>query len=96
MAWWLGFQAFTAVAWIQSLVGELRFHKPCGVAKKKDSHLSGPWQCKSMMFKGQLYRRLKVNNLLFIFPLFTGLHFHLSIVTLSQIMRFHKIIKHTR
>ena len=43
MAWWLGFQAFTAVAWIQSLVGELRFHKPCGVAKKKDSSLSGPW-----------------------------------------------------
>ena len=27
--------AFTAVAWVQSLVGELRSHKPCDMAKKK-------------------------------------------------------------
>ena len=30
---WLS--TFTAVAWVQSLVRELRSHKPCGVAKKK-------------------------------------------------------------
>ena len=35
VAEWLGFWAFTAVAWVQSLVGELRSHKSCGVAKKK-------------------------------------------------------------
>ena len=28
----LGFGAFTSVAWVQSLVGELRSHKPCGTA----------------------------------------------------------------
>ena len=33
---WLGFWAFIAVARVQSLVGELRFHKPCGTAKKKN------------------------------------------------------------
>ena len=32
-AWWLGFWVFTAIAQVQSLVGELRFHKLCGVAK---------------------------------------------------------------
>ena len=32
---WLGFGAFTAVAWVQSLVGELRYCKPQGMAKKK-------------------------------------------------------------
>ena len=35
VAKWLGFQAFTAVAQVQFLVGELRSCKPCGVAKKK-------------------------------------------------------------
>ena len=35
MAYWLGFQAFTAVAQVQSLVGELRSHKLCSSAKKK-------------------------------------------------------------
>ena len=35
VAWWLGFQAFTAVARVQSLVGELRSCKPHGAAKKK-------------------------------------------------------------
>ena len=35
MVQWLGFSAFTAVAWIQSLVGELRSHKPCSVDQKK-------------------------------------------------------------
>ena len=34
VAWWLGFWAFTAMARVQSLVGELRSHKPCGAAKK--------------------------------------------------------------
>ena len=30
VAEWLGFQAFTAGAWVQSLVGELRCLKPGG------------------------------------------------------------------
>lgn len=30
----LGFSTFTAVAWIQSLVGELRSHKPYFVVRK--------------------------------------------------------------
>ena len=32
---WLGFWAFIAVAWVQSLVGELRYCELLGVAKKK-------------------------------------------------------------
>ena len=32
---WLGFGAFTAVAWVQPLVGELRSSKLCGMAKIK-------------------------------------------------------------
>ena len=32
---WLGLGAFTAVAQVQSLIGELKSHKPCGMAKKK-------------------------------------------------------------
>ena len=32
----LGFWAFTVVAWVQSLVGELRSRKFRGAAKKKD------------------------------------------------------------
>ena len=32
---WLGLHAFIAVACVQSLVGELRSHKPASVAKKK-------------------------------------------------------------
>ena len=39
MVYWLGFNAFTAVAWVQSLVGELRSRKPHGTAKKKDKDL---------------------------------------------------------
>ena len=35
MAQWLGFQAVTAVAWVQSLVGELKPHKLQGAAPKK-------------------------------------------------------------
>ena len=35
MVQWLGLGAFTAVAQIQSLVRELRSHKPRGSAKKK-------------------------------------------------------------
>ena len=31
----VGLGAFTARTWVQSLVGELRSHKPCGMAKKK-------------------------------------------------------------
>ena len=31
----MGFGAFTAVAWVQSLAGELGPHKPCSMVKKK-------------------------------------------------------------
>ena len=31
---WLGFSAFTAMAWVQSLVGKLISHKPLGMYKK--------------------------------------------------------------
>ena len=34
-AQWLELDAFTAGAWVQSLVGKRRFHKPCGMEKKK-------------------------------------------------------------
>ena len=34
MVQWLGFQAFTAMAWAQSLVGKLRSHKPAHPLKK--------------------------------------------------------------
>ena len=38
-------RAFTAGAWVQSLVGELRSHKLCNAAKKKKkvSDFSGPF-----------------------------------------------------
>ena len=32
---WLVFLTFTEAAWVQSLAGEHRSHKPCCVAKKK-------------------------------------------------------------
>ena len=32
---WLGLDASTSVAWVQSLVGELRSRKPPGMARKK-------------------------------------------------------------
>ena len=35
MAWWLGFHALTAMAWVQSLVKELRYCKLHGLARKK-------------------------------------------------------------
>ena len=41
---WLGLCAFTAVAWVQSLIGELRSHKLLSTAKKKKR--------KSTMFSG--------------------------------------------
>ena len=45
MAQWLGLGAVTAVAWVQSLVRELRSCKPCGVARKKKELLEAhkPW-----------------------------------------------------
>ena len=36
---WLGLSAFTAVARVQSLVGQLRSHKPSGEAKKKKKYM---------------------------------------------------------
>ena len=32
---WLGPCPFTGVTWVQSLVGKLRTHKPCSLAKKE-------------------------------------------------------------
>ena len=41
MAQWLGFCGFTAVMWIQSLVWELRYHKPHGATNRiKDYRLA--------------------------------------------------------
>ena len=37
MVQWLGLGAFTAGAWVRSLVGELRSHKPHSEAGKKNS-----------------------------------------------------------
>ena len=39
MAQWLGFLGFTAVAWVQFLVRELRSHKPHSTAKKRKTSL---------------------------------------------------------
>ena len=33
VAWWLEFWAFTSVAWVQSLVGEMRSREMCGATK---------------------------------------------------------------
>ena len=38
MVLWLGLSAFTAGAWVQSLVRELRSHKPCGEAKNNNNN----------------------------------------------------------
>lgn len=35
MARWLGSCAFTAVVQVESLVRELRSHKPCGMAERR-------------------------------------------------------------
>ena len=35
MVQWLGVGAFTTMAWVQSLIGELRFHKPRRQSGKK-------------------------------------------------------------
>ena len=32
---WLGLREFTAGAWVQTLLRELRSHKPCSMAKKE-------------------------------------------------------------
>ena len=43
---WLGLCILTAVSWVQSLVGELRSHKPCGAAQnKKGSLVPRPLLC---------------------------------------------------
>ena len=42
MVWWLGCGTFTAVAGVQSLVGELRSRKLSGVAKKKKNFFLKP------------------------------------------------------
>ena len=36
MAYWLGFRVFTAMARVQSVVRELRTHKPCGTANNNN------------------------------------------------------------
>ena len=36
VAQWFGFRAFAAVAWVQSLIRELRFYKPKKKKKKEE------------------------------------------------------------
>ena len=46
MIQWVGLSAFTASTWVQSLVGELRSHKLCGMAKKKgEKEIPGKTKC---------------------------------------------------
>ena len=46
MIQWVGLGAFTASTWVQSLVGELRSRKPCGMAKKKgEKEIPGKTKC---------------------------------------------------
>ena len=48
-AQWLELDAFTAAAWVQSLVGKLRSHKPWDRSEKKNNnrkqHLNTSSQC---------------------------------------------------
>ena len=71
MAQWLGFRAFTDMAQVQSLLGELRSSKLCSVAKKKKKNkFKWTLAVQTCDVRGStVLERLKVNNLLFIFPL---------------------------
>ena len=40
MVWWLGFHTFTAMAWVQFLVRELRSCKLHGLARKKKKRVN--------------------------------------------------------
>ena len=42
MAEWLGFQAFAAGAWVQSLVGKLRCLKPGGTTPHSPTPIPAP------------------------------------------------------
>ena len=57
MAYWLGFWAFTTMARVQSLVGELRPCKPRGTAKKKKK--KSPGMACMAGFSAQSFKRLK-------------------------------------
>ena len=48
---WLGFGLFTARALVQSLVKELRFHKPWSMSKKEQEKLRYNWQAKLRISK---------------------------------------------
>ena len=43
MVWWLGLDAFTAMAQVQSQIRKLRPHKPCHTAKKIIIKCAIPW-----------------------------------------------------
>ena len=44
VAEWLGFWAFTAVAWVKYLVGELRSYRLCGSTKKLINEWINEWK----------------------------------------------------
>ena len=52
VVWWLGFKAFTVIAWVQSLVWDLRSLKSHSVVKKIKKKIS-PVQVPDTMEKNQ-------------------------------------------
>ena len=52
---WLGLCAFTARAQVQSLVRELRSHKPLGAAKKKEKIYKLNMKCKTHNIPNETY-----------------------------------------
>lgn len=53
MVQWVGLGAFSVVAPVQSLVGELRFHKQsCGENKKQTQNKKSAWISSSFMWSG--------------------------------------------
>ena len=55
MVQWLGLGTFTAMAWVQSLVRELRSYKPLGVDKKKKKRK------KEGLLPNTIYKKLTQN-----------------------------------
>ena len=54
---WLGLGTFIVVAWVQSLVGELRFHKTNGTAKK-------PQKTTNIVYLTQYIKKLSTEELM--------------------------------
>ena len=55
MALWLGLSAFTARAWVQSLVRKLRSLKLCSVAKKEKYGTDIEWEIVKSISKTLLF-----------------------------------------